>query len=157
MKPANIAITPETIKEIVKMLEKILADENILYVKLKSFHWNMLDKNFQEYHKFFDELAKDTSEKIDEIAERIRALGEFVNGNMATYLNNTQLQEDIAIKKSVSEMLSELLEDYETQIRTLREFVDKTEALGDMGTTDFLTGILIEKEKTAWMVRSTRT
>lgn len=154
MRPADIGIKTENIKKIVKMLEKILADENILYIKLKSFHWNMVDKNFRDYHKFFDELAENASVKVDEVAERIRSLGEFVNANMVSYLKNGQLKENLSLKKTVKEMIGELLKDYETQIKTIRTFIDEIEKLGDAGTTDFLTGIMEEKEKYAWMIRS---
>lgn len=154
MKKANIGIKPENIKKVAEILEKTLADDNVLYVKIKSFHWNVVDKNFRDYHKFFDDLAEDVSEKIDEIAERIRSLGEFVNSNMSTYLKNSQLKENMSVEKHVPEMLSELLEDYELQIRTLRTNIDEIDELGDTGTADFLTGIMEEKEKQAWMIRS---
>lgn len=155
MKQAHIGIPQENIKKIVKLLENIFADENVLYTKLKNFHWNVVEHNFRDYHKFLDELAATSLVKIDEIAERVRTLGSFIPASMDFFLKNAQLKESHALKKSGNDMMKELLDDYETQIRDIRKAIEKIEALDDAGTTDFLTQIMEEKEKQAWMIRST--
>jgi starvation-inducible DNA-binding protein len=154
MQKADIGIKQENIDKIVKMLGKIFADENILYTKIKSFHWNVEDHNFRDYHLFFDDLAATSIVKIDEIAERVRALGRAIPSYLAFYLENTQLKENTSTKLSGKHMIEELLNDYETQIKILRKCIDEIADLGDAGTTDFLTGIMEGKEKQAWMIRS---
>lgn len=154
MKKADLGIQEDNLTAIVKMLEKVFADENVFYTKLKSFHWNVEDRNFRDFHLFFDELAALSLKHIDAVAERVRALGRHIPAYLALYLKNTQLKENTSGEMKTDKMMAELLSDYETQIKSLRKFIDRIDKLGDMGTTDFLTGILEEKEKNVWMARA---
>ena len=54
-----------------------------------------------------------------------------------------------------SGMLRQLLADHETVIRQLREDAVKVnDAHADLGTSDFLTGLMEDHEKMAWMLRA---
>jgi len=150
----NIGIREENLKKINEILEIILADELLMYVKIKNFHWNVVGVNFVEYHKFLDELAEESQETGDEVAERMRSLGVKVNATMKNYLAKGSVKEVESLDLTAAAMMEVLLDDYEKNIQALRVAIDKTEALEDAGTADFLTSILEAKEKKAWMLRS---
>lgn len=151
----NIGIPIGNLSQIVQMLNKLLASEVVFHIKHKHFHWNVEGPHFSEYHTFFDEQAEMLEEMIDDIAERIRALGEYAPGNMKYYLGASHLKESIADTLPPSNMFAELLKGHETLIQVLRKDVEACEELNDAGTADFLTALMESHEKMAWMVRST--
>jgi len=151
----NIGISQENRQELSGMLNALLADEMLLYIKTKNFHWNVKGVHFTEYHELFDEQATAILPNIDNIAERVRALGFPSAGSMQEYLQITHLKENTQRGVKSMDMISRLLNDYETVIRHLREGADKaSEQYHDEGTNDFLIGLMKEHEKTAWMLRS---
>ncbi|RMG56273.1 MAG: DNA starvation/stationary phase protection protein [Bacteroidetes bacterium] len=151
----HIGLTDTQREGVVSLLNAQLADHFLLRLKAKQFHWNVTGPNFGEYHAFFETLANDLSTIIDDVAERIRALGAFPQATMKDYLGVTRLEEETQAQLPASAMLEALLHDYEMLIRQLREdLVAASESFGDEGTTDFLTGLMKQHEKTAWMLRA---
>lgn len=140
---------------VVGLLEQLLADEHVLYVKTRNYHWNVTGPRFHDLHKFFEAQYEELAEKIDEVAERIRALGEVSPGSMAAFLKSARLKEHTGAIPDADTMILNLLDDHESVIRTLRaDLVTANEKFGDAGTSDFLTGLMEEHEKTAWMLRA---
>lgn len=140
---------------VVDLLNALLADSFLLRLKAKQFHWNVTGPQFGEYHAFFETIAVAQSAIIDDVAERIRALGAFPLATMQGYLQVTRLQEQAEATIPATRMFEVLLHDYETLIRHLRQDLQQaSEAFGDEGTCDFLTGLMAQHEKTAWMLRA---
>ncbi len=151
---ANIGIDEHKIKKISEILSGILSNAYVLLVKTKNYHWNVIGPDFSELHKLFDEQYEQISGNVDEIAERIRSLGAVAPGTLAEFLKQTSLKEKPGERPSAGHMIGNLLADHETVIRELRQAVNDTAGLGDAGTSDFLTGLMEEHEKTAWMLRA---
>jgi starvation-inducible DNA-binding protein len=151
---ANIGISDENLKAVAFELNKALADLVVLYTKTRNYHWNVEGPDFMELHKFFEEQYGELEEAIDDTAERIRALGHYAEGRLVDFLKLTSLVEQEYTNDQRTQ-LSNLLEDHETVIRNLRrlvgEFDDKYK---DIGSSDFVTGLLRQHEKMAWMIRS---
>ncbi len=150
----NIGLDPESRQKIVNYLYSFLSNQFVLYVKSRNYHWNVVGINFRELHEFFKEIYEDLDEIIDDVAERIRSLGFFVPASMESFLKAATLHENHNEKISDREMLQDLLNDIETDIKDLRNIIDLSSKLGDEGTANFLTDILEKKEKTAWMIRA---
>jgi starvation-inducible DNA-binding protein len=150
----NIGINAENRAEISGILSATLADLFVLYSKTRAYHWNVKGINFYNLHKLFEEQFEALDGSIDEVAERIRALGFEVKAGLSNYVNDSVLKEDGKQGISDVEMIQNLLADHETVIRTLRKNVEKTAELGDAGTSDFLTGLMEAHEKTAWFLRA---
>lgn len=149
----NIGITKSDSAKIVEILSHYLADSYYLYLKTHNFHWNVTGMYFQTLHKLFDEQYNALFESLDQIAERIRSLGEFVPASYIQLKELTCLKETKEIPKD-REMIKILLEDHESIIRNLRNWIEETNKTGDVGTSDFLTARIEEHEKTAWILRS---
>jgi len=151
----DIGISESNRRAVVDLLNKLLADAFVLYVKSRNYHWNVETPNFTELHKFFEEQYEALDETIDEIAERARALDGKAVATLAEYAKLTRLGETAVNTRSQSAMLTALLTDHEAIIRTLRaDAAACDEKYGDAGTADFLIGLLEQHEKTAWMIRA---
>ncbi len=153
MKP-NLGLSSKARETVLAVLGRLLADEHVLYVKTRNFHWNVTGLDFGSLHALFEKQYDELSETIDEIAERIRALGGVAPGSMKEFLKLARLEEQPGDTLAAEKMIAALLSDYESVIRALRADIEVTGEAGDAGTDDFLTGILEAHEKTAWMLRA---
>ena len=153
-KKIKIGLDDGSVEKIIRILNSTLADEYLLITKTKNYHWNVVDPRFNDLHKFFDEQYGQISEIVDEVAERVRSVGGKTIATMTEFLQITRLKENPSEYPNANTMLENLLNDHETIVRQLRKDLETCEQLGDAGTTDFLTGIMEEHEKMAWMLRS---
>lgn len=152
---SNIGITEKNRGATIKLLQTLLADESVLFLKTRDAHWNVTGPHFNHLHAFFESQYDALAESLDEIAERIRQLDGHATATMAEYLKLTRLKEEPGSAKTADGYLKTLLADHETLIRHLREEIDIVgPKYGDAGTQDFLTGLLQAHEKTAWMLRA---
>ena len=151
---ANIGISEKNLEAVALMLNTVLADEFLLYVKTRNYHWNVTGIHFRDLHVFFESQYTELEEVIDEIAERVRYLGHNAIGTLNEFSQLTRLLESKAKDLTAEQMLRNLLDDHETVIRVLRQDLEKAEEYKDAGTNDFLTGLMEKHEKTAWMIRS---
>jgi starvation-inducible DNA-binding protein len=153
--PVNIGIADDDRQRVVAILNILLADEFLLYTKTRNFHWNVTGPQFNDLHKFFEAQYEALDETIDAVAERARSLGGRAFGTLEEFRASARLGEKPGTAPPARDMLATLLADHEALIRTLREDITAvTERYQDVGTADFLTGLLEEHEKAAWMLRS---
>lgn len=151
----QIGLTKDQRQGVIALLNPLLADEYILYTKTRNFHWNVTGPLFHDMHKFFESQYEAIDETIDEVAERIRALGGIAPGSLAEMLSLATLKEAKGGTLKSQEMIGALLSDHEALIVSLRAGLDTAQTkFGDAGTADFLTGLMEEHEKMAWMLRS---
>lgn len=150
----NIGISKENSQNVANLLNKLLADENVLYVKTRNFHWNVTGKNFYGMHILLEKHYQELDSMIDDTAERIRQLGHFALATMNDYLKLTNLLEVNHKNLTAGNMIEVLVDDHETIIRVLRRDIIKDENCKDAGTADFATTLLEKHEKMAWMLRA---
>lgn len=151
---ANIGLKESSRGKLLALLDALLADEYLLYTKTRNFHWNVTGPQFNDLHKFFEAQYGTLDGFVDAVAERSRALGGRSLGSMKEFLDKARLDESVGRAPRAEAMLAELLRDHEKLVRWLRADVDEAGKLGDLGTADFLTGIMEEHEKMAWMLRA---
>ena len=151
----DIGINEKNRKAVVDLLQVVVANLNVIYVKTRNYHWNITGPRFHTLHLFLEEQYKELAEAADEVAERIRTLGAFSLGTMAEFTKKSVLVEEPGVRPPADGMLTSLLKDHETIIKGLREDVDKCDDdYEDTGTADFLTGLMEQHEKLAWMIRA---
>ena len=149
----NIGISEEDRQEIAQGLSRLLADSYTLYLKTHNYHWNVKGPLFNTLHQMFEEQYTELAEAIDEIAERIRALGEPAPGSYRAYSELTAIEEEDG-EPSAEQMILRLLKGQETVARTARSVIGAAEAANDEPTADLLTQRMQVHEKNAWMLRS---
>ena len=151
---AKIGISEQDREAVIDILTKALADEYVLYTKTRNYHWNVVGPHFNDLHKFFEGQYDQTAEDIDEIAERVRALGGKTVSTITEFMQHTRLSEHPGKYPDSKTMVANRVADHETIIQNLREDIKSCNQHNDVGTEDFLTGMLEKHEKTAWMLRS---
>jgi starvation-inducible DNA-binding protein len=151
----DIGISAENRRAVSEALCQLLADEHVLYIKLRNYHWNVAGMNFQPLHELFSQQYATLEGHIDEIAERIRILGFFAPGSMEEFSKMARLMETDHVNGDAQTMLRNLLRDHETLIQILRHDLEEADQkYQDMGTSDYLIGLMEVHEKMAWMLRA---
>ena len=143
-------INDKKLVPVIAELNQLLAEYNVYYQKLRSFHWNILGKNFFELHNKFEELYNDAKLKIDETAERILTLRYHPVSKFSKYLKMAEIQESSAMI-SDTEMVDHILKDHEIILQQMKRVINKSETAGDDGTIDMIGGYIAELEKSSWM------
>lgn len=155
MRKLNIGLTDEQRQGVVKLLNVDLADNYLLLIKTRKYHWDVVGPQFRSLHELWQEQYEAIAENIDAIAERARMLGGYPAGTAKQFLELTSLQEHPDDIPTAADMVARLAADHEQIIRNLREQVDQcSEEFHDEGTADFLTGLMEQHEEMAWMLRS---
>ena len=155
MKTPNIGISTENRQAIADQLSKILADEFILYSKTLNFHWNIEGADFHSVHLYLETLYQEQQETVDTVAEKIRALGHYAPATLKKYLELTHLTEETQGKNDSQSIFAELLQDHESIIIFIREEIKPiADKMAADGISDYVTGLMEQHEKTAWMLRS---
>lgn len=150
----SLGISQENLEKSAAILNGLLADESVLLFQTLNYHWNLVGPEFHDYHLLFDEQYKAIFGYIDEIAERVRALGQTALASMTGMLKTSSFKEDSSVP-TPKNMILRLLERHEHIIINLRKGINLTaEKNNDMGTSNFLTDLLEKHEKIAWMLRS---
>lgn len=149
----NIGIPAEERASIADGLSRVLADSYTLYLKTHNYHWNVTGPLFNTLHLMFEQQYNELALAVDEIAERIRALGHPAPASYAAYARLTSIPEDEGVP-TAEEMIRGLVEGQEAVVRTARSVFPVADAAGDEPTADLLTQRMQVHEKTAWMLRS---
>lgn len=140
-------------KTTVDVLNKQIADWNVLYVKLHNYHWNVKGANFFTLHAKFEELYNEASIHIDELAERVLIIGGKPLATMREYLDTSAINEAKKVAKS-EEMVQDIIHDYHYLIEELRDGMDITEQENDSVTHDMLLAIREQLAKHVWMLKA---
>ena len=139
----------------VRILNALLSIEYLLYTKTQSYHWNVTGPQLRDLHKLFEEQYIELSEIVDQIAERGRSLDRWAFGTMSEFSQHAKLKEPSDHYPEPCEMIANLVEDHEAVIQQLRGGLETCVVkYRDMGTNDFLTDLMEQHEKMAWMLRA---
>lgn len=149
----EIGISTKHRQDIADGLGRLLADTWVLYGKTHGFHWNVTGPMFTSLHGMFDTQYNELWESLDEIAERIRALGLPAPFGDSTLTKLASIEEASSIP-SAMDMVKQLMTDHEAVARTARSVFEIADSANDQPSADLLTQRLQVHEKTAWMLRS---
>lgn len=149
----SIGIHAEARSQIVEGLSRVLAETYVLYQKTHAFHWNVEGPMFQTLHALFETQYTEMWTAIDEVAERIRALGHPAPGTYAEYAQLSSIEETPGVPKA-KEMIALLLAGHETVAATARSVLPVVQEAADEVSLGLLADRLTVHEKTAWMLRS---
>lgn len=138
---------------VVTALEKLLASSYTLYLKTHNYHWNVTGPMFTTLHTLFETQYAELALAVDEIAERIRALGAFAPGSYAAFAKLSAVQE-ATDRPEATEMIRTLTADQALIAAAARAVIQAADAAGDQASADLATRRLDIHEKNAWMLRS---
>jgi starvation-inducible DNA-binding protein len=140
---------------VVQALSGVLADTAVLQMKTHAFHWNVRGVGFFQLHKAFEEQYDALFEAVDELAERIRALGAISPGSFSELLKISAIQEATnQARLNASDMVGTLAQDHRALEHRCREALKAAQTAGDEATADLMIGRMEYHDKTAWMLDS---
>lgn len=154
LNPINIGIESSKRRETAAGLSRLLADSYTLYLKSHNFHWNVTGPMFQALHKLFEEHYTELAGAVDEIAERIRILGEKAPGTYREFSALTSIAQDERPDLSSQEMITSLLRGHEQVVLTAKDILSTLDGANDEGSAALLGARIEAHEKAAWMLRS---
>ena len=149
----EIGIDEAQREQIADGLSHLLADSYTLYLKTHNYHWNVTGPLFNTLHTLFEEQYVELAAAVDEIAERIRALGVLAPGSYSAFADMTSIDEETG-HPSAEDMIANLVKGQEAVVRTARKALPAAQDAGDEPTVDLLTQRMQIHEKNAWMLRS---
>ncbi|MGJ8563228.1 MAG: Dps family protein [Alphaproteobacteria bacterium] len=150
----NIGISKDGRKKSADALTQLFADTYTLYLKTHGYHWNVEGPHFQQLHIQFMEQYTEMWTAVDELAERIRALGYYAPGSYAAIGKISQIQEESG-QPDWKEMVQNLARGHEQVAKSARDVLRIAEDAGDDATADVVAPRVTLHEKTAWMLRAT--
>ncbi len=152
----DIGISIKERKKISDGLSRFLADSYTLYLKTHNFHWNITGPMFNSLHTMFETQYNEQWTALDDIAERIRALGFNAPGSYREFVALSSIPEEPGLTDSADwrEMVRQLVLGNEAVCRTARDVLEIADDADDAPTEDLLTQRLQTHEKYAWMLRS---
>ena len=164
-KGIDIGISTGDRRKVADGLSHFLADAYTLYLKTHNFHWNITGPMFNSLHVMFEGQYTEQWTALDEIAERIRALGFKAPGSYAEFVRLSSIPEESGLGDSADwrEMVRQLVVGNEAVCRTARNVhvrlnlykrLATADKAGDDPTVDLMTQRLNIHEKNAWMLRS---
>lgn len=136
-----------------QLLNRQVANLNVLYVKLHNYHWNVKGANFFTLHEKFEELYNEVTLKMDEVAERLLTLKGSPAATMKEYLELSSIHEANG-KEDANTMVQNIIEDFATLCEEFQEGIELAEKSDDQPTADMFTGFRADLEKHMWMLRS---
>lgn len=139
--------------EVVDTLAELLADSYTLYLKTHNFHWNVTGPMFTTLHTLFEQQYTELALAVDEIAERIRALGAVAPGSYTEFQRLAAVKEAKRVPKAL-EMVREIAADCDTVAKTAADLVAAAQASGDEPSADLGIRRMQVAQKNAWMLRS---
>lgn len=146
-------MTKDANKKVADAIAKVLADSHVIYMKAHNFHWNVEGPQFFALHAMFEEQYTDIAAAMDELAERIRMLGEVAPGTSKAFAALARIEETEGVP-TAQEMVRETVADYEAIGETIAEAIAVAEEQGD----DITAGLLADRDafhqKQAWMMRA---
>lgn len=149
----DIGIEESKRKSIADGLSRLLADSYTLYLKTHNYHWNVTGPMFQTLHLMFETQYTELAIAVDDIAERIRSLGEKAPGSYIEFSKLSSIKEAVG-DVDAKDMIGDLVKAQESVIKTARSIFPVAESANDEATADLLTQRITLHEKTAWMLRS---
>lgn len=139
--------------ELIKSLEKCLANSFVMYFKTHSYHWNVEGINFSQYHSFFGDLYKDLHGAVDDIAEKLRIEDVYAPISLSDLYNDATLEEDKDKPASCRDMIVNAYQANTHVLECLNESFYLANQLNKQGLADFLAGRIDIHKKHEWMLR----
>lgn len=139
--------------ELQLQLNQLVASWSVLYTKLHNFHWYVKGPSFFTLHEKFEELYNEASSHLDDIAERILALGGQPVATLKEHLEISEIKE-VSGSETAEQMVKILIQDFEIMMKNLKKGMSEAANENDDMTEDLLNAINQSLEKHVWMLKA---
>lgn len=138
---------------VVQHLQRQVANALVLYANYKHYHWQTFGPFFRDLHLMFDELAKDVLGTVDEMAERIRMIGQDVQNVQLKQMQEAANVHSASAGQSMREMIEEADANLLVVIKDMRDAAKAADESNDPGTVDLFSRVVQIHEKHEWFLR----
>ena len=154
MNPTKNSLSQKSRTQVAALLNQSLADLSDLYSQTKQAHWNVRGPHFYSLHKLFDDLATSVEAHLDDIAERVTALGGIAQGTIRQAASASRLSEFPVKLKDDLAFVAALRDRFAAAANSTRKAIDEADDLGDADTADLFTGVSRDLDKALWMLEA---
>jgi len=140
--------------KVIAKLNKHLANQVVLYVKLRNYHWNITGPQFFNIHNLTEEYYEHIAETLDAVAERIRQLDEPPLSTMQSYLEHATLLEEQETAFTAEEVVKRVLADFQTLLDDSNQILTAAEDEDDTATADVMAEQIDWLEESIWMLKA---
>ncbi len=152
--PTRNDIPADTRTKLISLLNQQLADTFDLMSQTKFSHWNVKGPNFIALHKLFDELAEKLEDHVDEIAERVTALGGVAMGTARQAVAMSRTTEFPANTFKSADVVAALSDRFAALGKTTREAIDAADSLHDRDTSDLFTEVSRDLDQSLYFLEA---
>jgi len=146
----QIGLNEQQSKSLAGSLNKLMANYTVFYINVRGYHWNIKGEKFFELHAKFEELYNDIVLKIDEIAERIKTLGDTPLHTFSDYLELSSIKETRNVSNG-KECIQQILNAFKELLMMQREILKEAQDTNDEGTSALMSDYIRQQEKQVWM------
>lgn len=146
----QIGLNEQHSKDLADKLNVLLANYQLFYINVRGYHWNIKGEKFFELHAKFEELYNDAVLKIDEIAERIKTLGQTPLHTYTEYLRHSSIKETPKVTAG-NDAVKHILDALKQLLVLEREILELSSEANDEGTNALVSDYIREQEKMVWM------
>lgn len=134
-------------------LNQVLADSYALMALTHLAHWNVEGPGFFALHTAFQTQYEELFTAVDEIAERVRAIGDYAIGGLGTLGAAAGLKE-FSAPLGQEDYVRALIEGNEKLVADAAKARDLAGELNDPESEDLMIGRITLHQKTIWMLKS---
>ncbi|WP_340014821.1 DNA starvation/stationary phase protection protein [Paenibacillus sp. FSL K6-1318] len=135
------------------VLNRQIAGWSVLYTKLHNFHWYVQGPHFFTLHAKFEELYNLATANMDEVAERLLAIGGRPVATMTEQLRLSPIEEAQG-QLSAERMVESVIADLRTMEEVIRQGIHEAGEAEDNATEDMLIGFTAALDKEVWMLNA---
>lgn len=151
----NSSLGDDIEMEVTAIVNKLVANLGVLYVKLHQYHWYVKGPQFYTLHEKFEDLYNEVSTNFDAFAERLLAVGAKPYSTLGEYLEHATIEESVDNRNlSSEEMVESLIADFQKIRELAHEGVEAADDIDDSVTEDMLIGYIEQIDITVWMLQA---
>lgn len=154
---SDVVISANGVPEIAEGLNAVLADSFALYLKTKNFHWHVTGPHFRDYHLLFEEQAGELIGITDDLAERVRKLGQRTLTSIGDISRRQSLEDNDDEGVSPQLMLRALIANNQALATKMRTVHEVAAGYNDFATASILEDFIDQAEKRVWFLEQTAT
>ncbi len=152
--PTRNGLDSEIRAQMIALLNQHLGDTFDLMSQTKFAHWNVKGEGFYQLHLLFDKLAEDVEGHVDEIAERVTALGGVAAGTARQAAGTSRLKEFPAGVHRGMDVIAALADRFAQLSNSMRAAIDESDEAGDKDTADLFTQISRDLDQSLYFLES---
>lgn len=139
---------------LVDALKEVLGNAFSMYIRTHGAHWNVIGKDFSQYHGLFEEIYEDVYGSIDPLAENIRKLEGEAPGSLSEFDELDGLKDATPSEASEQSLAQDILNANRVVLESLDRAFEVADKANEQGIANFLAERIDMHQKWQWQLTS---